>query len=198
MAEGYVELSPKEISKKILSYKEGKLVIIAPTIITTEDDMILLLGRNGRFGRRLPTLETRNFGVARYGNPFDLTTGMLSRLFSNSTDLSNPDESHFLSLLKDRSTGGRVIIPTLVELDYVSEDSRLLPCEDWKNRHHDHPDLHWVDIDNLPDLVVNAGIRNDDIKYGVSPATATMLDYYLENDTYVPDVSKLTPSSIRQ
>lgn len=197
MASGYVELSPDRISKEILLHEEGKLHIAAPIIITTEDDRILLLGRKGAFGRRLPTINSRNNGVARYGKPFDLSISMLGRLFSNTSEMSDPDEYHYLGLLKDRTEEGRLVIPILAELDYVSEDPKLLACEDWKSRHHDHPEFYWVDLDSLPDLVVNAGVRTDDLLYGVSPPVATMLNYYLEHDTYVPDVAQLSPLQTR-
>jgi len=195
MSNDYKEFAEKDIQSELQKFDIKKLTVITPTIITAEDDTVLLLGREDRFGLKLPSADNRGFENLEQYSPYGLTYRMLNALFADASGIVNPDDFHYLGLLKDRvSAKKHVIVPVLVELDYASNDPRLEVGSNWHIGNQDHPDLSWVSLDEFPDLIANAGKRNDTQANGISDKSATMLQFFLERDTYLEQLT--TPSIV--
>ncbi len=183
--EKFREVPPAEIPDELSQLAVVGLVVINTTIINTADDKILLLGREGRKGLRLPSLDTKVHSIEYVRNPFTMSRRLLEFLFEDPSGLDDPGDYDYLGLLKIKPPKRRFVLPMIVDLDYASDDPRLKPSEGWLSHKHEHPDFFWTPLHKLPQLIAKAGVYDDSVKHSISANTAEMIGYYFEQDTYL-------------
>lgn len=174
---------PEDVEPLLRETAGPSTEVLFPTIITTEDDKVLMVGDKLAGNRRFPTATLQLSLNQDSLTPFWQTFQLLESLFQDISGQQNPDEYNFLGLVKDNKRMDRLIAPVLVDLDYMSDDPRLTINERWSLISPEHSLGYWISLDDLPNLVENAGKKT--LGHRISRSGGVMISHYLKNDTYL-------------
>ncbi|MDO8265436.1 MAG: hypothetical protein Q7T41_00670 [Candidatus Saccharibacteria bacterium] len=182
---GYREFPTDSIEALLRKLDTPFNTFMAPVVYTSADEKILLLGANGRYRHKIPTSYSKTPKQKEDIGPFGLAQSLTTLLFSEPTGTMLPEEFHYLGLVKDNPNKNRVIVPLLVDLDYASDDPRLMPSVQWELEAQDHPLHEWIGLDDLPNLATTSDKQPTGTEPRITSKSAVIINFYLEHDTYI-------------